>query len=185
VRASLLTTGMMCANYAVVTWLPTYLQTERHLSVVNTSGYLFVLIFGSFVGYLTSAWLSDRLGRRNCFMLFAVSALLLVVTYTRIPVTDSVMLLLGFPLGFFINGIFAGTGACLSELFPSSVRGSGQGFCYNFGRAVGSIGPALVGYMSATMPLGRAIGYIAAGAYLLVILSALALPETRGRELTA
>lgn len=183
-RASLLATGMQGAYYAVTTWLPTYLTTERQLSVLNTSGYLLVLILGSFLGVLTGAYLSDHIGRRRCFMLFAVSAGVLVVTYTQIPVTDSLMLLLGFPLGFFYNGIFAGIGAYLSELFPSRVRGSGQGFCYNFGRAVGSVCPALVGYMSETMPLGIAIGYMAAGAYSLVILSALTLPETKGRELT-
>jgi hypothetical protein len=65
------------------------------------------------------------------------------------------------------------------------VRGSGQGFCYNFGRAVGSVCPALVGYLSQTMPLGIAIGYLAGGAYLLVVISALSLPETKGRQLTA
>jgi MFS family permease len=117
-------------------------------------------------------------------MLFACSAGVLIVMYTQIPITDSLMLLLGFPLGFFLSGIFSGMGAYLSELFPSRVRGSGQGFCYNVGRAIGSIGPALVGYMSGVMPLGIAIGYLAAGAYLLVILSVLTLPETRGRELT-
>ena len=183
-RASLLATGMMGGYYAITTWLPTYLKTERQLSVLNTSGYLLVLILGSFLGYLTSAYLSDRIGRRHCFMLFACSAGVLIIMYTQIPITDSLMLLLGFPLGFFLSGIFSGMGAYLSELFPSRVRGSGQGFCYNVGRAIGSIGPALVGYMSGTMPLGIAIGYLAAGAYLLVILSVLTLPETRGRELT-
>jgi MFS family permease len=139
---------------------------------MNTSGYLLVLILGSFIGYLTSAYLTDRIGRRRCFMLFACSAGVLVVTYTQIPITDSLMLLLGFPLGFFLSGIFSGMGAYLSELFPSRVRGSGQGFCYNVGRGIGSIAPALVGYMSATIPLGIAIGYFAAGAYLLVVLTA-------------
>jgi len=183
-RASLLATGMMGAYYAITTWLPTYLKTERQLSVLNTSGYLLVLILGSFIGYLTSAYLSDRIGRRRCFMLFACSAGLLIVLYTQIPITDSWMLVLGFPLGFFLSGIFSGMGAYLSELFPSRVRGSGQGFCYNIGRAIGAIAPALIGYLSDTVPLGIAIGYLAAGAYLLVILSVLTLPETRGRELT-
>jgi MFS family permease len=183
VRASLLATGMQGAYYAVTTWLPTYLKTERQLSVPNTSGYLLVLILGSFLGYLTSAYLSDRMGRRRCFILFAFSAGVLVIAYTQIPITDSLLLLLGFPLGFFLSGIFSGMGAYLSELFPSRVRGSGQGFCYNFGRAIGASCPALVGSLSETMPLGIAIGYMAGGAYLLVILSALTLPETRGREL--
>ncbi len=185
VFASLMATGMQGAYYAVTTWLPTFLKTERHLSVLNTSGYLLVLIVGSFAGYLTSAWLSDRLGRRQCFILFAVSAGTLVVGYTLLPVTDAMMLVLGFPLGFFLSGIFSGMGAYLSELFPSRVRGSGQGFCYNFGRAVGSICPALVGYLSTSIPLGTAIGYLAVGGYLLVVIAALALPETKGLELTA
>jgi len=184
IRASLLATGMQGAYYAVTTWLPTYLATERHLSVHKTNGYLLVLISGSFLGYLTSAYLSDRIGRRRCFILFAASAGALIVSYTQIPITDSMMLGLGFPLGFFLSGIFSGMGAYLSELFPSRVRGSGQGFCYNVGRALGAICPALVGSLSETMPFGSAIGYVAASAYLLVILSALTLPETRGRELT-
>ncbi|SPA17578.1 MFS transporter [Cupriavidus taiwanensis] len=183
VLASLLATGMQGAYYSVTTWLPTYLKMERNLSVLNTSGYLMVLIAGSFAGYLTSAWLSDHLGRRRCFMLFAVSAATLVICYTQLPITDAAMLLLGFPLGFFLSGIFSGMGAYLTELYPSHIRGSGQGFSYNFGRAVGSVFPAMIGHMSATMSLGVAIGYLAAGAYGLVVVACLLLPETQGREL--
>ena len=185
VFASLLATGMQGAYYAVTTWLPTYLKMERNLSVLGTSGYLMVLIVGSFAGYLTSAWLSDRLGRRRCFILFAVCAGVLVTCYTQLPITDSAMMVLGFPLGFFLSGIFSGMGAYLSELFPSHIRGSGQGFCYNFGRAVGSVFPAMIGHMSASMPLGVSIGYMAAGAYLIVVIACLLLPETQGRELSA
>lgn len=185
VLASLLSTGMMGAYYAVTTWLPTFLKVERKLSVLGTSGYLLVLIAGSFFGYLTSAYLSDRLGRRRCFMLFAICAGLLVIGYTLIPITDALMLFLGFPLGFFLSGIFSGMGAYLAELFPSRVRGSAQGFCYNFGRAVGALFPALVGHLSTVMPLGEVIGYLAASGYLIVIVVSLTLPETRGRLLTA
>lgn len=183
VWASVLATGMQGAYYAVTTWLPTYLKTERHLSVLDTSSYLIVLIAGSFAGYLTGAYLSDKLGRRRGFMLFAIGAAILVVCYTQLPITDRVMLILGLPFGFFMSGIFSGMGAFLSELFPSHIRGSGQGFCYNFGRATGAICPAMIGHMSASIPLGLAIGYLAVGAYAMVVIACLVLPETRGREL--
>ena len=183
--ASLLATGMQGGYYAVTTWLPTYLKTERHLSVLNTGGYLLVLILGSFIGYLVSAYLSDTIGRRNGFVLFAISAGTVVVTYTQIPINDMVMLFLGFPLGFFLSGIFSGMGAFLSELFPTEIRGSGQGFCYNFGRAIGSLFPALVGYFSKGIPLGVAIGLLAGTAYLIVVVAALLLPETKGKILVA
>lgn len=183
VLASLLATGMQGGYYAVTTWLPTYLKTERNLSVLNTSGYLLILILGSFLGYLTSAWLSDRIGRRKGFILFGFCAGVLALAYTLIPVTDAMMLVLGFPLGFFLSGVFSGMGAFLAELFPSRVRGSAQGFCYNFGRAVGAICPALVGHLSGSLTLGIAIGVVAGAAYCLVIVAALLLPETAGRDL--
>ena len=45
--ASLLAVGIQGAYYAVVTWLPTYLSSVRHLSVLNTGGHLLILITGS------------------------------------------------------------------------------------------------------------------------------------------
>jgi hypothetical protein len=95
------------------------------------------------------------------------------------------MLFLGFPLGFFASGIFSGMGPFLTELFPTRVRGSAQGFAYNFGRGVASFSPVAVGAIAGALQLGSAIGALAAIGYGLVIIAALLLPETKGRELTA
>jgi MFS family permease len=181
--AALLATGAQGGYYAVTTWLPTYLKTVRGLSVLNTGGYLGVVIAGSFTGYIVSAYLSDRLGRRRNFFVFAIGCMAAVLVYTHVEVTNAQMLLLGFPLGFFASGIFSGMGAFFTELFPTRIRGSGQGFSYNFGRGVGALFPSLVGYLSATMPLGRAIGVFAASAYAVLFVAAVLLPETRGKEL--
>lgn len=180
--ATSLASGTLAAYYSVTTWLPTFLETERHLSVTGRTGYLLMLIVGSLAGYLTSAWLADALGRRRNFMLFAACGALLILIYTHMPVSGG-MLLIGFPLGFFILGIFSGMGACFAELFPGSVRGSGQGFCYSMGRAIGAACPALIGAWSTHVSLGQSIGAITVGAYAVVVVSAWALPETRGRVL--
>ena len=80
------------AYYAVTTWLPTYLKTERNLSVLNTGSYLLVLII--FRGYLTCAYLSDRCWfqqdhapwrrdrhlRRGAYMIVVVAAQMLPET---------------------------------------------------------------------------------------------------------
>jgi len=71
--------------------------------------------------------------------------------------------------------------ALFSELYPAGVRGTGVGFCYNFGRIVSAAFPILVGYLSEHIGLGAAIGIDAAFAYSLVLLAALMLPETRGK----
>ena len=185
ILTSLLTTGAQGGYYALFTWLPTYLKVERKLSVIGTAGYIAVVILGSFIGYLVSAYLADRIGRRANFILFAVCSVVTVIAYTLLPINDMMMLILGFPLGFFASGIFSGMGPFLTENFPTRVRGSGQGFTYNFGRGVAALSPTFVGLLSATLPLGQSIGVFALGAYGLVVIAALLLPETKGRELTA
>ncbi|HTS55468.1 MAG TPA: MFS transporter [Burkholderiales bacterium] len=183
VLASLMSTGMQGGYYAVTTWLPTYLKAERGLSVVGTGGYLVVVIVGSFLGYLAAAYLSDQIGRRNTFFVFAVSSACIAGAYTFMSIGNATMLLLGFPLGFFVSGNFSAVGAFLTELYPSRVRGSGQGFAYNFGRAVGALFPTLVGFMSANMNLSTAIGIFSGIAYVIVIIAVSMLPETRGKQL--
>jgi MFS family permease len=180
---SLMAIGVQGGYYAITTWLPTFLKTTRGLSVLDTGGYLIVIVTGSFLGYIVSGYLADQLGRKRTLVLFAVCSLLTVVAYTYIPVTNKVMLLLGFPLGFFASGSFSPIGSFFTELFPSRVRGSGQGFSYNLGRGIGALFPTLVGFLSATLSLGHAIAIFAIGAYIIFVIATLLLPETRGKEL--
>ncbi|ACA15561.1 major facilitator superfamily MFS_1 [Methylobacterium sp. 4-46] len=183
--ASLMAAGCQGGYYAITTWLPRFLTTERHLSIVSSTGYLAALIVGSFAGYLVGAWLADRLGRRPLFLIFSLGAIAVVLAYTQLPLSNAVLWVLGFPLGFFASGYFSGMGAFLTELYPTRLRGSGQGFCYNFGRGIGALFPALVGYLSAGMSLASAIAIFAAAAYGVFFLAAFALPETRGKVLHA
>lgn len=181
----LLGTGAQGGYFAVTTWLPTFLRTDRKLSVLDSTGYLVVLIAGSFAGYLSGGILADKLGRRINFLVFAIGAGVIVVTYTMIPFGNTAMLLLGFPLGFFASGVFSGMGAFFTENFPTRVRGVGQGFTYNIGRAIGALFPALVGVLSARMALGQAIGLFAGIAYATMAVAAFLLPETKGKVLAA
>ncbi len=184
-RASLLTTGALGGYYAITSWLPTFLKTERGLSVLGTGGYLAMVIVGSYIGYVISAYLTDLLGRKKNFILFAVGSFIIVLLYTQLQVSNDVMLWLGLPLGFFASGIFSGMGSFLTELFPTRIRGSGQGFCYNIGRALAAFFPLLIGLLSQKVSLSLGIGAFAAVSYGVVILAALSLPETRGKELEA
>jgi len=181
---SLMATGAQGGYYAITTWLPTYLKTVRGLSVLNTGGYLIVAIAGSFVGYMVSAYLTDRLGRKRTLIVFAASSFVAIAVYTSVPISNGVMLVLGFPLGFFASGSFSPMGSFLTELFPTRVRGSAQGFAYNFGRGVGALFPTLVGYLSARLSLGHAIACFAVTAYVVMIVAVCLLPETRGKELS-
>src|SRR6202012_3736573 len=185
ILASLLGTGCQGGYYAITFWVPQFLTKERHLTTVGSTGYLAGLIIGSFLGYLAGAWLADKIGRRKLFLYTSLGAIAIVVVYTQLPLTNGILWLLGFPLGFFASAYFSGIGAFLTELYPTRLRGSGQGFCYNFGRGIGALFPYLVGALSTETSLGNAIAVFAVLAYGLFFAAAFALPETRGRILHA
>src|SRR3984885_11681622 len=66
-RVSMMVTGAQGSSYALTPFLPLYLKTERHLTSVGTGSYLLVLILGAFCGFVSGAFLSDAIGRRNTF----------------------------------------------------------------------------------------------------------------------
>jgi len=72
----LLGLGAHGGYHAVMTWLPTFLKTERNLSVLNSGGYLAVIIFAFWCGCVVSGFLIDRIGRRktSCCLRCAVSS---------------------------------------------------------------------------------------------------------------
>jgi MFS family permease len=181
--ASILATGIQGGYYAMFTWIPTYLKEERSLSVVGTSGYLAVVVVGAFLGYLSAGFVHDRLGRKKTFALYSALAGISLVAYFLVPSgSNTTLLIIGFPLGFFASGCFSGFGSYLAELFPTRARGTGSGFCYNVGRAVGALFPGIIGFLAAAIGLGGAVAFGVFG-YVLAIAALAFLPETHGKEL--
>ena len=98
--------------------------------------------------------------------------------------SNTTLLLVGFPLGFFASGCFSGFGSYLAELFPTQARATGGGFCYNVGRGFGALFPGIIGFLAAAVGLGGAIAFGVFG-YVLAICALAMLPETQGREIRA
>lgn len=182
-KATLMIAGAQGAVYCLLTWMPTYLKTVKQLSTTSTGGYLLIHILGAFCGFVVGAYLSDALGRKRTFLISAAGSIVMILVYMFAPLGNTMVSILGFPLGFFALMMFSPMGPFLSELYPTEVRATCQGFCYSAGRAVGAFFPALVGFLSERMPLGYAIGLYAFGAYALMVAGLLMLPETRGRSL--
>lgn len=184
VRLSVMITGVQGGATIIAIWLPTYLRTVRGLSAVSTGGYLFALICGALVGYLASAVLSDVVGRKLTFIISGVGSIVLSAIYMFAPIGNDVILPVGFALGVFVFSAFSPIGAFTAELYPTRVRGTGQGFTYSFGRAMGSMFSTIVGYLSQhDTSLAAAMGSMALGCYVLMLIGLVLLPETRGRSL--
>ncbi|HWJ75418.1 MAG TPA: MFS transporter [Kaistia sp.] len=183
IKGSLLASGMHGGYWAVATWWPTILRTERQLSATASALHLGALIAGSLLGYFVGAWLADFAGRRMMLAGFAIGGAAMILICTELSLSDTALLVLAFPLGFFALGMFSVIGAVLTELFPTEMRGSGLGFCYNFGRGLAGATPFFVGSTSTALGLGHALGFYVTSAYGLVVVAAILLPETRGRRL--
>ena len=183
VKVSLMVAGAQGGGYAMGIWMPTYLKTVRGLSAPSTGGFLLVQIFGALLGFLLGTYLSDVIGRKWTFLLSAIGTLMMVAVYMTVPMDNTTLLFMGIPLFVILLMKFPPMGPFMTELFPTAVRGTAQGFCYNAGRGIGALFPALVGFLSETMSLGAAIVVFSSLASGIMILMLLTLPETRGRSL--
>lgn len=185
VLTSLLALGVQAGGFSMGIWLPTFLKTVREISTVAVGYHMFVLTVGSFVGYIVAAYLSDALGRRANFLLFALLNWIFIPAFLYLP-GGTLLFALDFALGFATLGIYAALGPYFTELFPNAIRGNGQGFSYNFGRAAGALFPTVVGLISSSgyLPLRDAMAVIAISAYVFVLIAIALLPETNGRDLS-
>ncbi|TMV49227.1 MFS transporter [Thioclava sp. BHET1] len=159
------------------------LRVEREMTAAETAMHTAALIGGALVGYALGAWLSDYAGRRITLSVFALGGIVTVLVATQFHLPGNALLALSPVLGLFALGLYSTVGPVLTELYPTPLRGSGLGFCYNVGRGIAGITPVAVGSSVSALGFSHAIGLYVAGSYSLVLIAAARLLETRGIDL--
>ena len=185
--ATMLATVVLFAYWGLFTWIPAYLASPvanggAGMGVVRSAGWIIPMQMGAFLGYVLFGVLADRFGRRPVFVAFVLGAAVLVPVYGSVALHPALLMALGPLVGFFGHGYFSLFGAMLAELFPSPVRATAQGICYNVGRAVSALAPFVIGALADRHGIGSALAltsafFVAAGFLILL------LPETRGEAL--
>ena len=181
--AALLVTGLQAAAYTIMAWLPTLMVQVRGLKPGPVVLTMLIMCAGAFAGFVLTAYLADRYGRRPALLVFCLGAWIFTVIYMLVPMSPTVLMLMSFPVGAFATGIFAVVGPFLSELFPTHIRTTCMGFSYNLGKSLGALSIAGVGIISERFGLAQSIGGFCLVAYALAITAVLLLPETRGVRL--
>ena len=184
--ATTMTTCVLFAYWGLFTWIPGYLASPAAaggagMGVVRSSAWIVPMQVGAFFGYALFGFLADRFGRRPVFTLFVLGAAGLVPVYGGWR-NEGVLMALGPAVGFFGHGYFSLFGAMLAELFPSGIRATAQGLCYNVGRALSALAPATIGALADRYGIGSALAFTSvffvAGGLLVWLL-----PETKGEAL--
>lgn len=167
-------------------WLPSYLQEPPSrggvgLQMLSSATTIFVMQVGMWLGYVTFGFISDRVGRKRTYIAYLLVAAVLLFVYVSVR-APLVLLALGPLVAFFATGYFSGFGAVTAEIFPTTIRGTAQGFTYNIGRIVSAGAPFAVGTLAQTHGFGTALS-ISSFAFVLAAITWKWIPETRGRAL--
>jgi MFS family permease len=104
---------------------------------------------GGLIGTLLTIPFAKHVGRRPMYIIyFFLSGLALMGTF-GLDLSPHDRLYGYFFIGLTVFGVFGSFTYYLPELFPTRLRATGSGFCYNTGRIVAAAGPFLVGRLSA------------------------------------
>lgn len=167
-------------------WVPAYLSLPESRGGLGLSAHamsitVIAMQVGMWFGYISFGFLSDAFGRKRCYIVFLLTAAVLMFLYGRLH-SPVLLLILGPFLAFFGTGYFTGFAAVTSEIFETSIRATGMGFSYNTGRIASALAPFAVGSMAQQHGFGAAFA-VAGLAFVGAALCWIWIPETRGRTI--
>ncbi|HYY06432.1 MAG TPA: MFS transporter [Candidatus Limnocylindria bacterium] len=175
----------MSSYWFTYTWLPTYLTEERGLTIASSGLKILVVVCGELLGYASFGLVSDRLGRKPAFSLYALLMAAGLVSITLLwpliegwpPLLLACLWVVGFGTGTWSN-----FGPMFAELFPTRLRTTAVGTVFNAARGVQFVTPLVVAGVARRHGLAGGIA-IAAGFAAAAAAWVWLLPETRGRRL--
>jgi MFS family permease len=142
---------------------------------------------GGLLGTLFTVPLAKRIGRRPMYAAYFLTSGLAVMATFGLPMPNEARLYMYFFIGLTVFGVFGSFTYYLPELFPTRLRGTGAGFCYNAGRVIAAIGPFVVGGIAgrgaAALDTALAVLFWVGAVPLAGLLLLPFVVETRGRAL--
>ena len=187
----------MYGYWIITTFMPAYLQNILNVRIDQAPVFVIWIGIGATIGYLAYGYLAEVVGRRLSFAIFFGGMAIMVPVFsysaTLMPLTDGKLMFttqnvimlgsLAALLGFF-TGYFSGFGAWYSELFPTSIRSTASGFCFNFGRVGAIVGIKLVPVLIPLIGFTATIS-LASVSYAIAAVMVFTLQETKGVQLTS
>lgn len=148
---SLLSTVGLLGTWGAFLWLATYVDQMTEGTVYQKTGKAvasqwqsYGQMLGGFLGGLLAGWI----GNKRSWCILCVGAWISVVALFGLNTRFGIQLvLMGVIAGLFVTGFFGWLPKYLPELYPTRIRATGQGFCYNIGRVLTGLGVIVAGSM--------------------------------------
>jgi MFS family permease len=138
---------------------------------------------GAFCGMLAFTAVAATLTRRLAFLLsFLLCFFTVAFVFFGLKTEAQAYWMLPL-MGFATLSVFAGYSIYFPELFPTRLRGTGVGFCYNTVRYLAAPAPALLGHLSVWVGSFRTAAMLMCGIYLVGLVALLWAPETKDKPL--
>jgi MFS family permease len=178
----------LIGTWGSVQWLPSWADQLTHGNSRYAKGLTQLLIAaGAVVGCCIGPWIGARMGRRPAYFLLCLASLIACgAMFRRVGEYGPVFSIMTFVVGVATAAMYGWLPLYLPELFPTAVRATGQGVCYNSGRVFAAVGAVQMGqllryYDGSYARAGATITLVYAAGLLLIWLA----PETKGRPLPA
>jgi MFS transporter, putative metabolite:H+ symporter len=169
--------------YGLTTWLGALLQEAGH-SVTKSVVYTILISLAGVPGFITSAILVERWGRKPTAVLMLLGSAGAAYLYGHAP-SFGWLVAFGLVMQFFLFGMWSVLYAYTPELYPTRARATGAGCASAIGRVGSLIGPYAIGIILPNLGHGGVFA-LGAGSFVIAALSVAILGiETKGRSLEA
>lgn len=184
---ALVMTGMVYMYHGSIGILPTYMHEFGQYDRADIAKTMIIATISSWLGMVFTGWLSQKIGRKNAMIIFAISSIIIIIPIAQqILIHQDLMIMFVIIYAFVVSTASGPIPAFFSERFPTIVRNSAAGFAYNAGLIAGSWSPLIaLHFMSKVeqhlVPIIFGINLIIGA--IIIIIPTLLSPETKDNEL--
>lgn len=165
IRSIVLCTLDMSAFWIAFSWLPTYFEEQRKMSIGSSAETVAIAYLGLLIGQVIFGYAADAIGRRAAFSVFSLimagGLLAITLFWGDVGGANALIEVAMFVTGFGA-GMFGGYGPLFTELFPTSVRNTAMGGAYNIARGTQFFTPVLVALLARSWGLSGGIALASA-----------------------
>lgn len=177
--------GINFGYYGFVLWTPSLLMSQG-FDMVKSFEFTLIMCLAQLPGYFSAAYLIERIGRKACLTLFLLGTAVSAWFFGQASSPEQIVAF-GCLLYFFALGSWGCVYSYTPEVYPTDIRGAGNGWAAAFGRIGALIAPLVVPVVFSLTDAERGFSLVfmlLTGVFVIVaVIVGVAGQETRGRPL--